>query len=59
MRAPPSAPLDSRNRLFHLSTTSRRAPYTERKSYLYVNNRLEGCAPLTIEAVVGVATHTY
>jgi uncharacterized protein YecE (DUF72 family) len=30
----------------------------ERKSYLYVNNRLEGCAPLTIDAVVGVATHT-
>lgn len=24
----------------------------ERKSYLSVNNRLEGCAPLTIEAVV-------
>jgi uncharacterized protein YecE (DUF72 family) len=27
----------------------------ERRSYLYVNNRLEGCAPLTIEAVVGGA----
>lgn len=30
-------------------------PDGERKSYLYVNNRLEGCAPLTVDAILETA----
>ena len=38
-----------------LAEIARRSMREKRKTYAYVNNRLEGNAPSTIEAVAGVA----